>query len=44
MVLLKTIISIKHYLVTSNGERLMVPNIVRNGSLRSNVVYEKEVI
>ena len=30
--LLKIIISIKPYLVTSNGERLIVQNIVKNGS------------
>ena len=42
--LLKIIISIQPYLVTSNGERLIVYNIVRNGSLRSNVVFKKEVI
>ena len=31
-------------MVTSNGERLMVKNIVRNGSLWSAIVFEKEVI
>ena len=31
-------------LVTSNGERLIIQNIVRNGSLWSSVVFEKEVI
>ena len=35
---------IKTYLVTRNGKLLIVQNIVRNGSLRSNVVLEKEVI
>ena len=39
--LLKIIIRIKPYLVTSNGERLIV---VRNGSLRSDIVFGKEVI
>ena len=34
----------KTYLVTSNGELLTVKHIVRNGSLWSNVVFEKEVI
>ena len=28
----------------TNGERLIVKNIVRNGSLWSDVVFEKEVI
>ena len=28
----------------SNGERLVVLNIVRNGSLWSEVVFEKEVV
>ena len=36
-------IFIKPYLVTSNGERLRVSNIVRNGSLWSDVVFEKGV-
>ena len=31
-------------MVTSNGERLIVKDIVRNGSLWSNVDFEKEVI
>ena len=31
-------------MVTSNGESLVVQNIVRNGSLWSGVVFEKEVI
>ena len=31
--ILKIIISIKPHLVMSNGERLIVKNIVRNGSL-----------
>ena len=31
-------------LVTSYGERLIIQNIVRNGSLWSSVVFEKEVI
>ena len=35
---------IKPYLVTSNRERLIVQNIVRNGSLWSDVVFEKEVV
>ena len=30
------------YLVTSKGDLLVVKNIVRNGSLWSNVVFEKE--
>ena len=35
----------KPFLVlTNNGERLIVWNIVRNGSLRSNVVFEKGAI
>ena len=29
--------------MTSNGERLIVQNIVRNGSLWSDVVFEQEV-
>ena len=37
---LKTIISIKPYLLKSNGERLMVQHIVRNGA----IVFEKQVI
>ena len=40
----KKIVSIKSYLVLSNGELLIVYNIVRNGSLRSNVVFEKKAI
>ena len=31
-------------MATSNGELLIVYNIVRNGSLWSNVVFEKEII
>ena len=31
-------------MVTGNGERLRVKNIVRNGSLWSDIVFEKEVI
>ena len=42
--LLKMYICIKPYLVTINGELLIVQNIVGNGSLWSNVVFEKEVI
>ena len=42
--LLKIIVSIKTYLVTSNGGWLIVCNTVRNGSLWNNVVFEKEVI
>ena len=42
--LLKMYICIKPYLVTINGELLIVQNIVGNGSLLSNVVFEKEVI
>ena len=41
--LLKVIVSIKTHLVTSNGELLVVYNIVRNGSLLSNLVFEKKV-
>ena len=37
-------ISLKPYLVTSNGERLVVQNVVRKGSLWSEVFFEKEVI
>ena len=37
-------ISIEPYLVTSNWERLMVSNIVRNGTLWSDIVFKKEVI
>ena len=40
----KIILSIKPYLVTSNGERLIVYNIVRNGFLWIDLVFEKEVI
>ena len=43
VILFKIIISIKPYLVTSNGERLIVYNILRNGFLWSKVVFEKEV-
>ena len=42
--LLKILVSIKTYLVTSNGELLIVWNIVRNGYLWMNLVFEKEVI
>ena len=44
--LLKIMIIIKPFLITSNGERLTVLNIVRkrNSSLCSNVVFKKEVI
>ena len=35
---------VKTYLLTSNGELLMVLNIVGNGSLWRNVVFKKEVI
>ena len=43
--LLKIIVGIKPYLVTNNGELLIVQNIVRNGSLWwSNVFFEKEII
>ena len=41
---LKIIVSIKTYLVTDYGELLIVQNIVRNGSLGSKIVFEKEVI
>ena len=41
--LLKIIICIKTYLVTSNGEMLVVYNNLRNGTLWSNAVLEKEV-
>ena len=40
----KIIINTKPYLATSNGERLVVQSIVRNGSLWGAVVFEKEVI
>ena len=36
-------LKVKPFLVTSYGERLIVWNIVRNGSLWSDVVFEKEV-
>ena len=39
--LLKIIIGIKPYFVTSNGESLVVQNIVRNGSLWSGVVFRE---
>ena len=42
--LLKIIIITKPFLIMSNGERLIVWNIVRNGSFWSNVVFEKGVI
>ena len=42
--ILKIIISIKPYLVKSNGGRLKVWNIVGNGSLRGDLVFYKEVI
>ena len=42
--LLKQIISIKPYLLTSNGERLIVKHILRNSSLWSEVIFKKEVI
>ena len=42
--LLKIIISIRPVLVTSNGQLLVVWNIVRNGSLWSDVVFKKEVL
>ena len=42
--LLKIIVGIKLYLVTSNGELLIVYNIMRNGSIWSNIVFDKEVI
>ena len=42
--LLKIFISIKLCWVTSNGERFVVYNIMRNGSLWSDIVFEKEVI
>ena len=38
------VVSIKTYLVRSNGKLMIVWNIVRNGSLWSNVDFEKEVI
>ena len=41
-ILLKIIVSITTYLVTSNGELLIVYNIVRNVSLQSNVVSGKK--
>ena len=42
--LLKIIFGIKPFLVTNNGERLMVWNIMTNGSLWSGVVFKKKVI
>ena len=41
---LKTIVSIKTYLVTNNRELLIVYILVRNCSLWSNVVFENDVI
>ena len=38
------IFGMKSFLVTSNGERLVVHNVVRISSLWSGVVFEKEVI
>ena len=36
--------TIGNYFVMSNGELLIWKNIVRNGSLWNNVLFEKEVI
>ena len=40
----KWLLAYQPYLVTSNGELLIVYNIVRNRALWSNVVFKKEVI
>ena len=42
--LLKIIVSIKIFFVTSNTELLIVSNIVRNSSLWSNVVFESTIL
>ena len=41
---IKIIVGMKIYLVTNNGELLIVSNIERNGSLWSNVFFEKALI
>ena len=40
----KIIVSITTFSVESNGELLIVQNIVRNGSLWNNIDFEKRVI